>query len=234
MKIHLEGNESDARIEILPLMDVIFCILTFFILAALQFTNQQGININLPKAKTGQPQVKQERMIVSVNLIGQTYVDNQPVTREQLLSELRSYIQRNPKGVVVLNAAKTASYNDVIQVLDLLRAVGGDRVALATLPASSSDPIQEAPATGTNSATPGITNPGWSLPGQENSGLSPTTPGGAIPGGTAPGGAVPQAPGGATLPGGTTLPGLPDGTTNLPSTPPPANPLPDQSNPSQP
>jgi biopolymer transport protein ExbD len=158
MKVLFEGSENDGRIEILPLMDVIFCILTFFILAALQLTRQQAININLPKAQSGQPQLKHERMIVSVDMIGQTYVDTKAVSRDELLSELRAYIQKDPQGVVVLNAAQTSSYNDVIQVLDLLRSVGGDRVALATSPGSAnqSQPINPAPGT-----------PGWSIEGQQ-------------------------------------------------------------------
>ncbi len=173
MKIHLEGSESDGRIEILPLMDVIFCILTFFILAALQLNHQQAININLPKAQSGQPQLKPSRMIVTVDMIGQTYIDTQAVGRDQLLTSLRAFIKENPKGVVVLNAAKTASYNDVIQVLDLLRTVGGDRVALATSPGSP-EPSSKAPTAGTTgvNVTPGITTPsGFSIPGQ---GSAPT------------------------------------------------------------
>ncbi|WP_052128783.1 ExbD/TolR family protein [Neosynechococcus sphagnicola] len=132
MKINLD-NVDEVRIEIIPLIDVIFCILTFFILATLQLTRQQAINLDLPQARTGQPQT-QEMLMVSVDFLGQTYIDKQIVTQEQLTVALQAYLRQNPRGVVVLNAAKTASYSEVVQVLDLLRSVGGDRVALATLP----------------------------------------------------------------------------------------------------
>jgi biopolymer transport protein ExbD len=135
MKIQLDSLSDDVRIEILPLMDVIFCILTFFILGAVGLTRQQAINLDLPKASTGEAQMR-EMLIVSVDHFGQTYVEQQPVTRQQLSRILRSYNQQKPQGLMVLYASKMASYNDVVQVLDLLRDVGGNRVALATLPGS--------------------------------------------------------------------------------------------------
>jgi biopolymer transport protein ExbD len=161
MKINLSNPGEDIRIEIIPLIDVIFCILTFFILAALQFARQQAIDVNLPQAKTGQPQ-QRELMLVSVDFIGQTYIDKQPVTRDQLSKSLKAYLQKTPTGVVVLNAAKTASYEDVVQVLDLLRSVGGDRVALATIPTPTDQAAGAQPKVPT---TPGTA--GWQVPGQE-------------------------------------------------------------------
>ncbi|MFN6032855.1 MAG: ExbD/TolR family protein, partial [Dolichospermum sp.] len=53
MKVKLDTPAEDVQIQIIPLIDVVFCILTFFLLAALQFTRQQAINVDLPKASTG-------------------------------------------------------------------------------------------------------------------------------------------------------------------------------------
>jgi biopolymer transport protein ExbD len=136
MKINLLDTDGpDIRIEIVPLIDVIFCILTFFILAAVSLTRQQAINLDLPKASTGVAQT-QETMLVSVDPVGQIYIDKQGVSREQLYQALLSYTRSKPTGLIVLNASPLVSYNEVIQVLDLLRSVGGDRVALATRPTS--------------------------------------------------------------------------------------------------
>jgi biopolymer transport protein ExbD len=121
---------------LIPLIDVIFCILTFFLLAALQLTRQQAVNVDLPQAETGTVQMQELKLFVSVDQLGQTYVDRQPVTREQLYQLLLTYKRARPEGLIVLSASKMASYNDVMQVLDLLRSVGGDRVALATIPSS--------------------------------------------------------------------------------------------------
>lgn len=134
MKVNLESDNPDIRIEIVPLIDVIFCILTFFILAAVGLTRQQAINVDIPKASTGVAQLR-ELLVVSIDPGGQLYLEKQPVNSEQLYQNLLAYVRTNPTGTIVLNASQNTSYNQVVEVLDLLRSVGGDRVALATQPA---------------------------------------------------------------------------------------------------
>ncbi|PSN15756.1 biopolymer transporter ExbD [filamentous cyanobacterium CCT1] len=140
MKVDLLDTPSqDVRLEIVPLIDVIFCILTFFILAAVGLTRQQAIDLDLPTADTGQPLPGQvgegaDRLYVSVDGLGQVYLDQQPVTLDLLTDVLLQFNQVNPGGLIVLYASRDARYEDVVTVLDQLRAVGGDRVALATLP----------------------------------------------------------------------------------------------------
>jgi biopolymer transport protein ExbD len=151
MKIDLLDNTpaEDVRIEIIPLVDVIFCILTFFILAAVGLTRQQAIDLDLPTADSGSPlppqgigadAIRRGRLYVSVDAIGQVYLDQQPVTLDLLNDVLLQHQQVAPEGLIVLYASRDARYEDVIRVLDLLRAVGGDRVALATLPSAIGDP----------------------------------------------------------------------------------------------
>jgi biopolymer transport protein ExbD len=163
MKIHLDSPTEDVQIQVVPLIDVIFCILTFFILAALQFTGRQGIELNLPRSQTGTTATR-EMMVVTVSPSGLTLVNNnpQPVDRSQLRQILQAYRQQQPEGLFVLNASRNALYEEVIQVLDLLREVGGN-VALATLPAESNQ---------LDGATSPTTSPTLSpFPGQP---LSPT------------------------------------------------------------
>ena len=142
MKVDLlDTPREDVRMDIIPLIDVIFCILTFFILAAVGLTRQQAIDLDLPAAQTGKPlpgQASQDgpasRLYVSVDSLGQVYLDQQPVTVDLLYDVLQRYNQASPAGLIVLYASRDARYEDVITVLDVLRSVGGDRVALATLP----------------------------------------------------------------------------------------------------
>jgi hypothetical protein len=73
-------------------------------------------------------------LVVSLNELGQIYVDKQPVpTDKEFRQRLRDYRQKNPEGLMALYASANASYNQVVQVLDLLRQEGGERVALATI-----------------------------------------------------------------------------------------------------
>ncbi|MBJ7901375.1 MAG: biopolymer transporter ExbD [Cyanobacteria bacterium RI_101] len=153
-------GKEEVRIEIIPLIDVIFCILTFFILGAVGLSRQQAINLDLPKASTSVPQMR-EMFVVSLDDLGQLYVDKDPVQQAELFNALKNYHQYNPTGLIVLNASRNASYNDVIQLLDLLRQVGGDRVALATIPGAPQE-NSFAPPAGGASPMPGL--PGAPLP----------------------------------------------------------------------
>ena len=141
MKLDIDNAQSESvRIEILPLIDVIFCILTFFILAAVGLTRQQAISLDLPGANTGAAlspesrQARDQRLYISVDASGQTYLDQQPVDLALLTDVLMQHREFAPDGLIVLYASRNARYESVVQVLDLLREVGGDRVALATLP----------------------------------------------------------------------------------------------------
>ncbi len=170
MKINLQNSAEDVQIQVLPLIDVVFCILTFFLLAALQFTRQQAINIDLPKAKTGtSAQVnlepsKRNILPISIDAIGQTFVGKEPVNKEKLAKKLQQYLKQNPQGVLVLNASRTATYNDVIETLDILREVGGDRVALGIIPGPAG-------ASNNSSSTPTPINPTPNNLAPNNSGI---------------------------------------------------------------
>ena len=199
MKVKLDNSGEDLQIQIIPLIDVVFCILTFFLLAALQFTRQQAINVDLPKASTGEnsaanAQSKNKILPVTIDAIGLIYIEKEPVRREELEARLKKYIQENPDGILVLNASRTATYNDVIQTLDLLRQVGGNRVSLGIIPGSSQSltnspnfPIPPIPNNPTNplgnlrSLPPANPNP-FPVPGNGiNPGTLPAIPNNTLP-----------------------------------------------------
>ncbi|WP_422662022.1 ExbD/TolR family protein [Pannus brasiliensis] len=161
--------QEDVQVNIVPLIDVIFCILTFFILGAVGLSRQQAISLDLPKASTSTTPMR-EMLVVSLDDVGQLYVEKQMVTREQLFEAIKNYHQNSPNGLMVLNASRNASYNEVVGILDLLRQVGGDRVALATLPGESTS------STAGNPSLPGLenTNP-W------GNSSSPTLPNRSLP-----------------------------------------------------
>jgi biopolymer transport protein ExbD len=202
MKVKLDNSGEDIQIQIIPLIDVVFCILTFFLLAALQFTRQQAINVDLPKASTGEnsaanAQSKNKILPVTIDAIGLIYIEKEPVKREELAARLQQYVQANPDGILVLNASRTATYNDVIQTLDLLRQVGGNRVSLGIIPGSSQSgmnaPSFPIPPIPNNPTSPEINpsgnlrslppaNPAFPVPGNGiNPGTLPAIPNNSLP-----------------------------------------------------
>ncbi len=134
MKIYLEPDDLDVRIELIPLIDVIFCILVFFILGAVTFGRAQAIGVSLPTAESAQIDFDQALNVVIDNF-GQISIaengQNIPVSEDQLTKLLSAYVRQYPQGVVQLQADHVISYGQVIRVFDLLREVGGSRVALA-------------------------------------------------------------------------------------------------------
>ncbi|MBW4656326.1 MAG: biopolymer transporter ExbD [Kaiparowitsia implicata GSE-PSE-MK54-09C] len=177
MKIKLGIPGEEARIELVPLIDVVFCILTFFILAAVTLTRQSGINVDLPRASTGITQMR-EMLIVSVDPIGQIFVEKEPILEEELRQELVNFQEINPNGVMVLYASRLSSYNDVVRVLDILRSVGGERVALATLPEPGGVQAIPAPSIDPTAPTPDdfLLPDAESLPDFETFPDEPTSP----------------------------------------------------------
>jgi biopolymer transport protein ExbD len=162
MKINTDNINTEPRIELIPLIDVIFCILTFFLLAGLQVARQQAISVDIPKAATGTPTAR-ELLMVSLNDTGQVFLEQQPMLAPNQLTEtVKRYHQSRPNSSIVLYASKQVSYNRVVEILDSLRSVAGDRVALATLPTNIVAPT-----------LPTFTNP--NLPNNP-SGVNPINP----------------------------------------------------------
>jgi biopolymer transport protein ExbD len=224
MKIKPRIQTDDAQVQIIPLIDVIFCILTFFILAALQFSRQEvvkSINLELPRSnmgtqsaqnpQAGGSQAPRQNFIVYIDGLGQTFIQNQPnpVPKEQLRGILANYLQQNPTGTLVLNANRSASYNDFIQTIDLLREVGGDRVSLGL----STDSIEQPPGS-TIPAVPGTGTLPNNPQGNLNPAIPPATNQAPFPNIPAPG-VNPANPGQLNTPA-QTLPVVPGSTKSTP------------------
>jgi biopolymer transport protein ExbD len=166
MKINTGNTNEEPRIELVPLIDVIFCILTFFLLAGLQVARQQAISVDIPNASTGAPAAR-ELLMVSLNDAGQIFIEQQPIlVPGQLVEAVKLYRQARPNSSIVLYASKQVSYNKVVEILDTLRSVAGDRVALATLPTNTVAPTP-----------PVLTNPGFGYPGIPYTPYPNVTPG---------------------------------------------------------
>jgi biopolymer transport protein ExbD len=66
-----------------------------------------------------------------MNQQGQIIIQNKTIEPAQLNTQLQAYLQKSPNGIIVLQADKTLTYEKLAKVLGQIRAIGGDRVALA-------------------------------------------------------------------------------------------------------
>ena len=126
-----KGTEM-PHLDLVPLMDVILTVLTFFVLSSMALTRQQAVEVSLPNASAGATQQKTpDPLVVGLNQQGQILLANKPASKPQLVQQMQSYLVQNPRGAVILKADRELPYQRVVQILGEMRDVGGDRVALA-------------------------------------------------------------------------------------------------------
>ncbi|MDJ0591945.1 MAG: biopolymer transporter ExbD [Pleurocapsa sp. MO_226.B13] len=126
----LEEPDLPPRINILPMIDVIFAILVFFIVSSLYLTRSEGLPVNLPRATTTEVQ-KTQQITVSLDLDGKLSIDSQPAEMEQLKAEIEKLIQTGETTTVVVNADKTVEHGLVVDVIDRLRQIPEVQLAIA-------------------------------------------------------------------------------------------------------
>lgn len=132
MQFKQQKGSQVPEVNLVPMMDVLMTVLTFFIIVSMTLTGQQLLNVNLPRAGVGisNQQEPEQPLIVGLNQQGQTILRNQPVSEVQLTQEMQTYLQSNFKGTIILQADRELSYERVEEVLGVMRDIGGDRVSL--------------------------------------------------------------------------------------------------------
>ena len=124
--------ESIPQINIVPLIDVTFAILTFFIVSSLSLSKSEGLPVNLPKASTSQVQDSPAKVTVTIDAQGKLMVDKNLVNLDQIESRVRQVIGSNPNSLIVLNADKSVNHGNVVEVMDILRRIKGAKLGIAT------------------------------------------------------------------------------------------------------
>ena len=126
-------DRKRARIEIVPMIDVVFFLLIFFMMASLSMTVYRGLPVNLPRASTGTTPPA-ETAAITVARDGQAYLDRQPVTRAALGERLRGLVGANREVAIVITADEAVAHGRVVEVLDEVRTAGVTRMAIAIRP----------------------------------------------------------------------------------------------------
>ncbi len=122
-----------ARIEIIPMIDTMFFLLVFFMIATLSMTLQRGMPVNLPTSDTAANDLPNE---VSLTLTEQDelFFNKEPVSVPELAPRLQRLLREQGKPSVIINADKAVSHGRVIEVMDAVRQTGITAMAIATDP----------------------------------------------------------------------------------------------------
>ncbi len=125
----LPPESAEARIEIIPLIDIMFFLLAAFMLVSLSMVNVKSVKVNLPTATTATADPQRDLVNISVDKAGLTYLDAKPVGPNELALALAALATTNAEVRVFISGDKDARHGDVIRVLDIVRGTGIQKVA---------------------------------------------------------------------------------------------------------
>ncbi|MDJ0687418.1 MAG: biopolymer transporter ExbD [Xenococcaceae cyanobacterium MO_188.B32] len=125
-------NEPDRppQINIVPMIDVIFAILVYFIVSSLFLTRSEGLPVNLPQAETARVQ-KSKQITVSLDREGNLTVGDRPTELDRLKIKVENLLKTEQTKVVVISADKLVDHGQVVDVLDQLRQIPQVQLAIA-------------------------------------------------------------------------------------------------------
>jgi len=126
----LKHKDGPSLIDLAPMTDMVFQVLLFFILSS-SFMVEPGIKVNLPKSQTSELQV-QQKLIITVDSQQQIYVDNKPVSIDELEQKLKLMLPYYSEQIVVIRADKTVPHGLVVKILDISKIAGAKKLAIAT------------------------------------------------------------------------------------------------------
>lgn len=138
--MHFRNRHPRAQIpevNLVPMMDVLMTVLTFFIIISMSLTGQQLLTVTLPGISASTENNKPEQQtqlnafVVGLNQNGEILQGNEPVSFAQLTQKMQDYLTQNPTGEIVLKAERQLNYEKIAQFLEKLGQIGGDRVSLA-------------------------------------------------------------------------------------------------------
>jgi biopolymer transport protein ExbD len=126
MRVRSPIPKKRARIEIIPLIDIMFFLLASFMMVSLSQTHMKGIRVNLPSVNTPPPPPNEKKDYISIRVTegGLVYFDNVPVLDADVLPQLYRLHETNKDIKVSLSAETLATHGDVITLLDRIRSAG--------------------------------------------------------------------------------------------------------------
>lgn len=127
-----EEPETPFQINIVPMIDVIFAILTFFIMSSLFLSRAAGLPVALPNAKTAQAQ-PQSQVTITLEQNGRLSLNQQAIALDTLQPKLRALVGTQPT-LVIINADARVEHGTVISVMDRLRQLPNVSMAIAAQP----------------------------------------------------------------------------------------------------
>ena len=126
-----ENNKSENQINILPMIDIIFAILSFFIISSLFLTRIDSIKVNLPKSSTSVRE-KNKSQIITIDNNERIYFNSNEISLKNISALIRKNILNSEEPLVILRADNSVQHGLIINLLDELRKIENLKIGIST------------------------------------------------------------------------------------------------------
>ena len=126
-----ENNESENSINILPMIDIIFAILSFFIISSLYLTKIDSIKVNLPKSSTAVRE-QNKPQIITIDNNEKIYFNSNEITLKNISGLIRTNIENLEEPIVILRADTSVKHGLIVSLLDELRKIENLKIGIST------------------------------------------------------------------------------------------------------
>lgn len=132
MKLSQSRQRKKARLEIIPLIDIMFFLVATFMMVSLSMIKNEGVDVNLPVSSSSVQIERQESITISLDSNNDVFFNKTPVSLDQLRAMVREFRSTHPKGPILMNCDKASNMEKYVEVLDALRLMGIQNVSLQT------------------------------------------------------------------------------------------------------
>ena len=126
-----DNNESENSINILPMIDIIFAILSFFIISSLYLTKIDSIKVNLPKSSTALRE-QNKPQIITVDNNEKIYFNSNEISLKNISALIRTNIENIEEPIVILRADTSVKHGLIVSLLDELRKIENLKIGIST------------------------------------------------------------------------------------------------------
>lgn len=131
MKLQDYRQNKKPQLMIIPMIDIMFFLLVFFMISMLSMVEQKGIVVNLPQAAAKESQMT-ENVVLTITKDNEVYFNKEKMPLQLLARRVKAEQQSNKELAVIINADKKAVHGEVVKVLDVLKTTGVHKMAIAT------------------------------------------------------------------------------------------------------
>ena len=128
-----DNNHSENSINILPMIDIIFAILSFFIISSLYLTKIDSIKVNLPKSSTAVRE-QNKPQIITIDNDEKIYFNSNEILLKNISALIRTNIENIEEPIVILRADTSVKHGLIVNLLDELRKIENLKIAVSTEP----------------------------------------------------------------------------------------------------